>query len=192
MIPTEGSPSPILQIRPDAIICSIDQRTWGRSLGFGEVKLAEATPNLNALGQDLTRLGALTKRIARCSNPALCFQIHGTLRFFYHHRLKCTQLYATVGYHMEVYICKQFPESTVTAMLHILSIDFPSSVEELLEFVTRKKLDYLVRLYSIFWGNCALEDDNAAKVDEEGLDLSMIREMCQSSSDRTRMNTFRY
>ncbi|KAG0164191.1 hypothetical protein DFQ28_011094 [Apophysomyces sp. BC1034] len=52
-IPAEGSPSEILQVCPDATVCEIDKLGWGKSLGYGEVKLAEPTPNSDALGQDL-------------------------------------------------------------------------------------------------------------------------------------------
>ncbi|KAG2224991.1 hypothetical protein INT45_000112, partial [Circinella minor] len=43
VIPDEGSTSEFIQVRPDALICEIDQLLWGRTIGYGEVKLAEPT-----------------------------------------------------------------------------------------------------------------------------------------------------
>lgn len=79
--PTEASSSSNNQVRPDAMVCEIDQLSWGRSLGFGEVKLANVTLNLNELGQDLLRLATLSKNAFSKSglHASMSFQIHGNL-----------------------------------------------------------------------------------------------------------------
>ncbi|KAG2222849.1 hypothetical protein INT45_000464 [Circinella minor] len=49
-----GSVSEFLQAHPDALICEVNQLGWGWSIGFGEIKLADSTPNLDLLGHHIT------------------------------------------------------------------------------------------------------------------------------------------
>ncbi|KAI7856466.1 hypothetical protein BDC45DRAFT_56076 [Circinella umbellata] len=79
VIPDEGSTSEFIQVRLDALICEIDQLRWGRTIGYGEVKRAEPTTNLDSLGQDIVRLALLTKTSLTKSkvNYVTAFQIHG-------------------------------------------------------------------------------------------------------------------
>ncbi|KAI9468856.1 hypothetical protein BDB00DRAFT_751493, partial [Zychaea mexicana] len=41
VVPDDGSASEVVRVQPDAMICEIDQLSWGRPLGYGEAKLAE-------------------------------------------------------------------------------------------------------------------------------------------------------
>lgn len=88
-MPAETSSSSNNQVRPNAIVCEIDQLSWGKSLGFGEVKLAETTPNLDELGNDLLRLATLSKNALSNSglHAAMSFQIHGNLFMIYRSRI---------------------------------------------------------------------------------------------------------
>ena len=83
VIPGDGNSSEFLQVRPDALIYEINQLSWGRSIGFGEVKLAEPMPNLDLLDQDIIRLAILGKKVLADSklNAMIMFQIHGWLLF---------------------------------------------------------------------------------------------------------------
>ncbi|KAI9317662.1 hypothetical protein BX666DRAFT_1857327, partial [Dichotomocladium elegans] len=57
-----------VQVKPDALLCEIDQLCRGRSLGLGEVKLIGPTVNIDALGQDLLRLADLTQQLNFMAN----------------------------------------------------------------------------------------------------------------------------
>ncbi|KAI9317193.1 hypothetical protein BX666DRAFT_1858025, partial [Dichotomocladium elegans] len=129
------------ELRPDELLCEIDQLSWGRSVGFGEVKLSEPTVNLDGLGQDLLRLADLTQHAMTSSNAVLSFQIH--------------------GYSLRAYITEIVPDTSITAMLEITSITFPRSVQDLPSFVSRQNLDRLVRLHEVFWNNCLKKTPNA-------------------------------
>jgi hypothetical protein len=63
------------------MVCEIDQLSWENSLGFGKVKLAETTPNLNELGKDLLRLATLNESALSKSvlHASMGFQVHGNL-----------------------------------------------------------------------------------------------------------------
>ncbi|KAG1474839.1 hypothetical protein G6F56_000098 [Rhizopus delemar] len=131
-LPAETSSSSNNQVRPNAIVCEIDQLSWGKSLGFGEVKLAETTPNLDELGNDLLRLATLSKNALSNSglHAAMSFQIH--------------------DYRMKIYMSKLFPGTGITAMLEVLSLELPRSVHQLDAFTTRRSFDDLVHLYDMF------------------------------------------
>ncbi|KAG2214172.1 hypothetical protein INT45_006139, partial [Circinella minor] len=78
--PKEGSPSKLVQVHPDAIICHIDQLKWGVSMGHREVSLSEPTPNnADVFGHDLIRLAILGKQIISNTTikASLQFQVHG-------------------------------------------------------------------------------------------------------------------
>ncbi|KAI7851209.1 hypothetical protein BDC45DRAFT_516710 [Circinella umbellata] len=171
VIPPEGSVSSIVQVRPDALVCKIDQLSWGRSLGFGEVKLRESKPNLDALGCDLLRLADLTQHASAGLNASFSFQIH--------------------GYNLKAYITTTIPNTSITAMLEILSLEFPKSVQDLHSFVSRQSLDKLVRLHEAFWNNC-LQEKNDCSSQESTLDIAVLHAIKQSSPDRTRKNTNQY
>ena len=67
------------QVRPDALLCAIDQLSWGKSLGFGEVKLRDPTPNIDAVACDLLRLADLSQHASAKLKASFSFQIHGKI-----------------------------------------------------------------------------------------------------------------
>ncbi|KAI8967120.1 hypothetical protein BDF20DRAFT_1005100 [Mycotypha africana] len=77
-------------MRPDATISKIQQRNFGQSLGFGEVKVARPTTDNHALCLDLLRLGAFCKDTIDMNKlqAALAFQINGFSIIFYLMRLR--------------------------------------------------------------------------------------------------------
>ena len=81
VVPEHGSASEVLRVQPDAMICKIDQLSWGHPVGHGEAKLAESTANTDALASDLLRLGVMNVKALKKSNmnAILAFQIHGKL-----------------------------------------------------------------------------------------------------------------
>ncbi|KAL4213251.1 hypothetical protein CU097_009074 [Rhizopus azygosporus] len=170
VLPTEATGSNSNQVRPDAIVCEIDQSSWGKSLGFGEVKLADVTPNLNELGQDLLRLATLSKNALLKSglNASMSFQIH--------------------GYRMKIYMSMLIPGTGITAMLEVLSLEFPRSVLQLDAFVTRRNLDSLVHLHEMFWRNCLSKQEAKTAAAPNTLELSTLNAIRQSTRDRTRPN----
>ncbi|KAI8143154.1 hypothetical protein BJV82DRAFT_102605 [Fennellomyces sp. T-0311] len=181
VIPAEGSLSSVLNMRPDAIICQIDQLRWSLSLGHGEAKLSEPNPNIDALAQDLLRLAVLNKKPLMNSSlkAAIAFQIH--------------------GYRTKVYMTKPIAGSTILTMTEVLSMKFPRSVEELDMFVTRHNLERLVHLHDVFWGNCFVGNDNQhtetpeKKGDEcSTFDFYTTDSIRQSSPDRRRRCSLRY
>ncbi|KAI9357484.1 hypothetical protein BD770DRAFT_410800 [Pilaira anomala] len=72
--------------RPDAIISKIQQREFGQSLGFGEVKLARPTTDNHALCLDLLRLGVFCKDTIDINKlqAALAFQINGFISVIFY------------------------------------------------------------------------------------------------------------
>ncbi|KAG2220989.1 hypothetical protein INT45_004608 [Circinella minor] len=141
------------------------------SLGFGEVKLRESKPNLDALGCDLLRLADLTQHASAELNASFSFQIH--------------------GYNLKAYITTTISNTSITSMLEILSLEFPKSVEDLHSFVSRQSLDKLVRLHKVFWNNC-LQEKNDGSSQESTLDIAVLHAIKQSSPDRSRKNTNQY
>ncbi|KAG2223624.1 hypothetical protein INT45_009983 [Circinella minor] len=71
VLPSEGSVSDRVQVRPDAIVCEIDQLSWGTSVAFGEAKLSEPTNNINSSGRDLMRLAILGAKLGFIFNQLL-------------------------------------------------------------------------------------------------------------------------
>ncbi|ORE00767.1 hypothetical protein BCV72DRAFT_100067 [Rhizopus microsporus var. microsporus] len=174
VLPTEASSSSSNQVRPDAMVCEIDQLSWGKSLGFGEVKLADVTPNLNELGHDLLRLATLSKSALSKSglHASMSFQIH--------------------GYRIKIYMSKLIPGTGITAMLEVLSLEFPKSVHQLDAFTTRRNFDNLVHLYDMFWNNCLSQQKAETVTTSNVLELSTLNAIRQSTRDRTRLNHLQY
>ncbi|KAI7851207.1 hypothetical protein BDC45DRAFT_228420 [Circinella umbellata] len=168
VIPPEGSVSNLVQVRPDALVCEIDQLSWGRSLGFGEVKLRESKANLDTLGCDLLRLADLTQHASAGLNASFSFQIH--------------------AYNLKSYITTTIPNTSITEMLEILSLEFPKTVNDLHSFVSRQILDKLVHLHEVFCNNC-LQEKNDRSSQESTLDIAVLHAIKQSSPDRSRKNT---
>ncbi|KAI7851202.1 hypothetical protein BDC45DRAFT_516648 [Circinella umbellata] len=135
-IPLEAGVSTIVHVKADFRGCETD-RCYGRPLGYGEIKLREPEPNLDGLGCDLLRLADLTQHASAGLNASFSFQIH--------------------GYTLKAYITTTIPNTSITAMLEILSLEFPKSVNDLHSFVSRQSLDKLVRLHEVFWNNCLEE-----------------------------------
>ena len=106
--------------RPDATISNIQQRDFGQSLGFGEVKLARPTTDNHALCHDLLRLGTFCKDTIDMNKlqAALGFQINGFNIIFYLMRLR----------HDGIYI-----------MQEISRVAFPASLQDLAGFLSLKK-----------------------------------------------------
>ncbi|KAI9025198.1 hypothetical protein CLU79DRAFT_855154 [Phycomyces nitens] len=71
--------------KPDATLTKLTQLSYGPSLGFGEVKVAQPTTNNNDLCHDLLRLGIFCKEAINIHhwNACLAFQIHGFTIVFY-------------------------------------------------------------------------------------------------------------
>ena len=67
----------IIHVRPDVLLCEIDQLSCGRSLGFGEVELSDPTPNIGAVTCDLLRLADLSQHVSAKLKASFSFQIHG-------------------------------------------------------------------------------------------------------------------
>ncbi|SAL96970.1 hypothetical protein [Absidia glauca] len=105
-------------MRPDATISKIHQRSFGASLGYGEVKVARQRTDHHALCHDLLRLGIMTKDTLDQNKleGALSFQIHGFHVSFFMTSLR----------HDGLYIMQEIGEVT-----------FPRSLEELATFVLR-------------------------------------------------------
>lgn len=59
VIPDDGNASAFIQVRSDALISEIDQRNWGRTIGYGEVGLAEPRANLDLLGQAISQMNVM-------------------------------------------------------------------------------------------------------------------------------------
>ncbi|KAL0083092.1 hypothetical protein F4703DRAFT_1794672 [Phycomyces blakesleeanus] len=56
VVPEEGCVSEIIRAQTDAMICEIEQLSWGCTIGYGEAKIAEPKPNIGSLANDLLRL----------------------------------------------------------------------------------------------------------------------------------------
>ncbi|KAI8980522.1 hypothetical protein BDB01DRAFT_724993 [Pilobolus umbonatus] len=62
-------------IRPDAIVSTIVQRTFGQSLGFGEVKLGGDNTTTHSLCLDTLKLAVLSRNsVLKYNHPILTFQ----------------------------------------------------------------------------------------------------------------------
>ena len=137
VLPSEGSIRKMVQVRPDAIICQIDQLKWGVSMGFGEVKLSEPACNADVSGQDLIRLSILGKNTLMEAEmkTSISFQIHGMSSVILLSILQCSVLklfiyasyltYLPTGYKLNVFVSKMIPDTRIVAMVEIESITFP-------------------------------------------------------------------
>ncbi|KAI8977229.1 hypothetical protein BDF20DRAFT_821155, partial [Mycotypha africana] len=64
-------------IRPDAIVSTMVQRTFGQSLGFGEVKLGGDSTTNHSLCLDTLRLSVLSRNsVLKYGHPVLTFQVN--------------------------------------------------------------------------------------------------------------------
>ncbi|KAI7846892.1 hypothetical protein BDC45DRAFT_46507 [Circinella umbellata] len=119
-------------------------------------------------------LGILGKKALVDSqlNAVLMFQIH--------------------GHHMSVYVSKFIPGTKIAAMVQIMEMQFPRSVQEVDGFATQDNLDTLVHLYDVFWSNCPCENSCNSPTLSTGFDLATINNIRQSTADRSRPNVLRY
>ncbi|KAG1136978.1 hypothetical protein G6F37_012560 [Rhizopus arrhizus] len=121
--------------RPDATITKLNQLVFGHSLGFGEAKIAQCTPDKYNLCHDLLRLALFCKETIDKNqlNASLTFQINGFSVVFFLMRLDHDGIYCLYE------ICK---------------LSFPRSLEELSGFVSLKNLNTLMRISEMFWRMC--------------------------------------
>lgn len=79
VVPEEDCISEVIRVQPDAMICEIDQLSWGCTIGYGEAKIAEPNPNTAGLANDLLRLACVTAKTVGefKTRSVLAFQIHG-------------------------------------------------------------------------------------------------------------------
>ncbi|KAI9335214.1 hypothetical protein BD770DRAFT_332511, partial [Pilaira anomala] len=164
------------RIQPDAMICSINQLSWDRTIGYGEVKVAEPTPNSAALASDLLRLATMTSKAIGGSETRsiLTFQIH--------------------GYNLKVYITQKMPKSLFYTMTEVAEIEFPKSIQDIDSFIKRKNIEALISVYKIFWGVCCETKKDEAENEPESpaLDISTIKCINEGSKDRSRECPFKY
>ncbi|KAI8147012.1 hypothetical protein BJV82DRAFT_710326 [Fennellomyces sp. T-0311] len=123
------------QNRPDAVISKQDQHLWKESMGFGEVKVKEANPDVNALARDLLRLAIFSKNSidANALKGVMVFQVH--------------------GFNVTFYLMELLHDATHT-LTKVPKIEVPDSLSSLHEFVTLPTIKEMARIHSIFWEYC--------------------------------------
>ncbi|KAI8878081.1 hypothetical protein K501DRAFT_259306 [Backusella circina FSU 941] len=153
--------------RPDATISKIQQRDFGQSLGFGEVKLARPTTDNHALCLDLLRLGAFCKNTIDMNKlqAALAFQINGFSIIFYLMRLR----------HDGMYI-----------MQEIGRVAFPASLQDLAAFLSLKNIRTLLMVSDVFWRLCKPVNDDSWESMRRPTN-SAIFSLIHASKDRHRL-----
>ncbi|KAL9541267.1 hypothetical protein MBANPS3_009224 [Mucor bainieri] len=122
------------RIRPDAIVSTIVQHSYGQSLAFGEVKPGDATTTTLSLCIDTLKLAMLSRNaIKEYGMPVLCFQINGFTLVFY---------------------MAQQSHPPVYTFTEIGRINMPKSLSSLHEFVNLKHLNILLSVTRTFWHCC--------------------------------------
>ncbi|KAG2207334.1 hypothetical protein INT47_006808 [Mucor saturninus] len=127
---------------PDSTISKIQQRDFGPSLGFGEVKVAQPTTDSHALCLDLLRLGTFSKDAVDMNElqAALAFHINGFSIIFYLMRLR---------------------HHGIHTMQEIGRVTFPSSLRDLTVFLNLKNIRTLLMVSDVFWRLCKPVTDDS-------------------------------
>ncbi|OAD74634.1 hypothetical protein PHYBLDRAFT_180889 [Phycomyces blakesleeanus NRRL 1555(-)] len=71
VVPEEGCVSEIIRAQTDAMICEIEQLSWGCTIGYGEAKIAEPKPNIGSLANDLLRLAFVAANTMKLNGKSL-------------------------------------------------------------------------------------------------------------------------
>lgn len=117
------------------MITKLDQLVFGHSLGFGEAKIAQCTPDKYNLCHDLLRLALFCKETINKNqlNASLAFEIN--------------------GFSVVVFLMRLDYDGTY-CLYEICKLSFPRSLEELSSFVTLKNSNTLMRISEMFWRMC--------------------------------------
>ncbi|EIE84429.1 hypothetical protein RO3G_09139 [Rhizopus delemar RA 99-880] len=114
------------------MITKLDQLVFGHSLGFGEAKIAQCTPDKYNLCHDLLRLALFCKETINKNqlNASLAFEIN--------------------GFSVVVFLMRLDYDGTY-CLYEICKLSFPRSLEELSGFVSLKNSNTLMRISEMFW-----------------------------------------
>ncbi|KAI8140817.1 hypothetical protein BJV82DRAFT_690334 [Fennellomyces sp. T-0311] len=131
----------VVRTQPDAIICQVNQLSWGIPLGYGEATLEETNPNIDSLANDLLRLAIMNfKAISKSKmSDVLGFQIH--------------------GYNLKVYLTQKMPNSPYYTITEVLAITFSKSIQELDSLTSRANIESLLSFDTVFWTICCNKHD---------------------------------
>jgi hypothetical protein len=121
--------------QPDAVICDIDQLSWGSSLGHGEAKIEEEKTNIYSLCADLIRVAVFNKDAIDAYNR------------------NCVIGFQVVGQHITFYLTTLLYDG-LYVMVEVSHLDIPMSLEQLPSFVT--SLDKILLVSNAFWNKCVL------------------------------------
>ena len=157
------------EIRADAIISTLIQSSFGRHLGYGEVKPGDDSTTTQSLCIDTLKLALLSRN--NCLNKGystISFQVNGFQLIFY----------MTQRIHQRFY--------TMAEIGHVKVLDSLSSIES---FATMKNLQTLLYVTHVFWYCCysaSLPNYSPLPSSSSSPDIVALFNMASNSSSKFR------
>ncbi|KAI7886217.1 uncharacterized protein EV154DRAFT_545345 [Mucor mucedo] len=139
-----------------------NQRDFGPSLGFGEVKVANPTTDNHALCLDLLRLGIFSKDTVDMNKLQASFKL-----------LQLDWVYISVRkiwvFHINgftiIFYLMRLQHDGIYIMQEIDRVAFPASLQYLAVFLSLKNIRTLLMVSDVFWRHCKSVNDDSMGFD---------------------------